>query len=82
MKASIEIQKSHRFESRFFTSPYLYGIVYIQFHGVLYIRPMRHFNKALADACMMYTAAALYNMGWSYYRKGDCETALLKYDGP
>jgi tetratricopeptide (TPR) repeat protein len=46
----------------------------------LYDQAIDQFNKALANILYDAPAAALYNMGWSYYRKGDSKTALLKFD--
>jgi type IV pilus assembly protein PilF len=37
------------------------------------------FNKALANIVYDTPAAALYNMGWAYYQKGDYATAMNKY---
>jgi type IV pilus assembly protein PilF len=37
------------------------------------------FNKALANIVYDTPAAALYNMGWAYYQKGDYNTAMSKY---
>lgn len=38
------------------------------------------FNKALANIVYNTPAAALYNMGWAYYQKGDYPMAVRKYD--
>jgi tetratricopeptide (TPR) repeat protein len=38
------------------------------------------FNKALANIVYHTPAAALYNMGWAYYQKGDYPMAVSKYD--
>ena len=38
------------------------------------------FNKALANIVYDTPAAALYNMGWAYYQKGDYLMATSKYD--
>ena len=37
------------------------------------------FNKALVNIVYDTPAAALYNMGWAYYQKGDYATAMNKY---
>lgn len=37
------------------------------------------FNKALANVLYDTPAAALYNMGWAYYQKGDHAAAMSKY---
>jgi len=46
----------------------------------LWDKAIGKFNKALSNNLYTTPAAALYNMGWAYYKKGDYQTALAKYN--
>ncbi|MDD5171129.1 MAG: tetratricopeptide repeat protein [Syntrophales bacterium] len=55
------------------------------FLGILYTnagqwdKAIAAYNKALANIMYDTPAAALYNMGWAYYQKGDYPMAMSKY---
>jgi len=45
-----------------------------------YDRAIEEFNRALSNMLYETPAIALNNVGWAYYKKGDYETALTKYE--
>ena len=45
----------------------------------LWDKAIGKFNKALSNNLYTTPAAALYNMGWAYYKKGDYRAASAKY---
>jgi len=54
------------------------GSIYLE-EG-LYDRAIEAFNRALSNMLYETPAVALNNIGWAYYKKGDYQTALTKYE--
>jgi type IV pilus assembly protein PilF len=73
-----EFKKSVSLKSDFSQAHTYLGSVYNSMG--LYDQAIDHFNKALVNILYDAPAAALYNMGWSYYRKGDSKTAIAKFE--
>lgn len=77
-KAIVEFKRAIELQPDFSQAHTYLGSVYNQMG--LYDKAIEHFNKALANVLYDAPAAALFNMGWSYYRKGDSKTALAKFE--
>ncbi len=54
------------------------GIIYLE--KGLYDRAIEEFDRALSNMLYETPAIALNNIGWAYYKKGDPQTALTKYE--
>ncbi len=54
------------------------GNIYLE--ESLYDNAIKQFELALANIFYETPAIVLNNIGWAYYKKGDCKTALAKYE--
>jgi tetratricopeptide (TPR) repeat protein len=78
-KAIAELKKAVDLKPDYSEAHTWLGTIYLNMG--LWDEAIEEFNKALSNILYATPAAALYNMGWAYYKKGDYRTALAKYNG-
>ncbi len=77
-KAIAEFKKAVELKPDYSEACNYLGTIYLSMG--LWDKAIGEFNKALSNILYVTPAAALYNMGWAYYKKGDYQTALTKYN--